>query len=51
MRIPLNAILVAVVLHTLWGGNPVAIKLGLLAFPPLWNGFFRFLIGIVCIAI
>ncbi len=50
MNLPLKAVLVAIVLHTLWGGNPVAIKLALEAFPPFSNAFLRFVIGILCIA-
>ena len=37
-------------MHALWGGNPVAVKFGLLVFPPMWSAFIRFVIGIVCIA-
>ena len=37
-------------MHSLWGGNPVAVKFGLLVFPPMWSAFVRFAIGIVCIA-
>ena len=37
-------------MHSLWGGNPVAVKFGLLVFPPMWSAFVRFVIGIVCIA-
>ncbi len=51
MAIPLSAVIAAVFLQTLWGGNTVAIKLGLEAFPPLWSAFFRFLIGAACILI
>ena len=36
-------------MHSLWGGNPVAVKFGLLVFPPMWSAFVRFVIGIVCI--
>jgi drug/metabolite transporter (DMT)-like permease len=50
MQIPLMAIASALVIHTLWGGNPVAVKLGLVAFPPLWSAFIRFAIGALCIA-
>jgi len=32
-------VLAVLAIHTLWGGNPVAVKLGLEAFPPLWSGF------------
>lgn len=46
---PLQAVLVSIVLHSLWGGNPVAVKFGLLVFPPMWSAFVRFAIGIVCI--
>ncbi len=37
-------------IHTLWGGNPVAVKLGLEAFPPLWSAFLRFALGGLCVA-
>ena len=37
-------------MHSLWGGNPVAVKFGLLVFPPMWSAFVRFVIGIICIA-
>ena len=45
----MQAVLVSIVLHSLWGGNPVAVKFGLLVFPPMWSAFVRFVIGIVCI--
>ena len=48
--IPLRAVLAALAIHTLWGGNPVAVKLGLQAFPPLWSGLLRFALGSACIA-
>jgi len=51
MRIPLVAVIGAVVIHIFWGANPVAVKMGLVAFPPLWSAFFRFAIGVACIAI
>lgn len=41
--------LAALAIHTLWGGNPVAVKLGLEAFPPLWTGFLRFALGSLCV--
>jgi hypothetical protein len=28
-------VVLALLIHTLWGGNPVAVKLGLEALPPL----------------
>lgn len=49
MALPLQAIFVAVVIHSLWGGNPIAVKLGLEAFPPMWSGFIRFVIGVLCV--
>jgi drug/metabolite transporter (DMT)-like permease len=42
-------VLAALAIHTLWGGNPVAVKLGLEAFPPLWSGFLRFALGCACV--
>ena len=42
--------LAALAIHTLWGGNPVAVKLGLEAFPPLWSGLLRFALGCACVA-
>jgi drug/metabolite transporter (DMT)-like permease len=47
--LPLQAVLISIVIHALWGGNPVAAKFGLLVFPPMWSAFIRFVIGIVCI--
>jgi drug/metabolite transporter (DMT)-like permease len=43
-------VLAALAIHTLWGGNPVAVKLGLEAFPPLWSAFLRFALGCACVA-
>ena len=51
LAVPLPAIAIAVLVHILWGGNPVAVKYSLLAFPPLWTAFFRFLIAIACVGI
>ena len=50
LPIPLTAVAVAIVMNVLWGGNPVAVKLGLEAFPPFWTAFLRFSIGIGCVA-
>ena len=47
--IPPRAVLAALAIHVLWGGNPVAVKLGLEAFPPLWSGFLRFALGCLCV--
>lgn len=49
--IPARAVLVALIIHTLWGANPVAVKLGLEVFPPLWSGFLRFALGGACVAL
>ena len=49
LAVPLQAILVSIVIHSLWGGNPVAVKFGLEVFGPMWSAFFRFLIGIACV--
>lgn len=51
LAVPLQAILIAIVVHSLWGGNPVAVKFGLLVFPPLWSAFFRFALGVVCVLV
>lgn len=47
--IPPRAVFAALAIHTLWGANPVAVKLGLEAFPPLWSGFLRFALGCLCV--
>ena len=51
LSVPLGAVLVSIVIHSLWGGNPVAVKFSLVAFPPLTTAFLRFAIGIACIAL
>ena len=51
LSVPLGAVLVSIAIHSLWGGNPVAVKFSLEAFPPLTTAFLRFTIGIVCIAL
>ncbi len=51
LSIPLRAVLISIVIHSLWGGNPVAVKFSLVAFPPLTTAFLRFAIGIACIAL
>ncbi len=38
-------------MNCLWGGNPVAVKLGLEAFPPFWTAFLRFCLGIACVGV
>jgi drug/metabolite transporter (DMT)-like permease len=49
LAVPIQAILVSIAIHSLWGGNPVAVKFGLEVFPPLWSAFFRFSIGVACV--
>ena len=51
LSVPLGAVLVSIAIHSLWGGNPVAVKFSLEAFPPLTTAFLRFAIGIACIAL
>ena len=51
IKVPLQAILLAIFIHSLWGGNPVAVKFSLWVFPPLWSGFLRFAIAILCITL
>ena len=48
--IPLHAALLAVFINVLWGGNPVAVKVALEWLPPLWTGFFRFVLGSLTVA-
>ncbi|HEX9841489.1 MAG TPA: DMT family transporter [bacterium] len=48
--IPWQALLFALLLNALWGANVPAVKIGLLAVPPLWTGFWRFLLGSLCIS-
>lgn len=49
LAVPIQAILISIAIHTLWGGNPIAAKFGFLSVPPLWSGFFRFAIGAACV--
>jgi drug/metabolite transporter (DMT)-like permease len=46
---PLRAVLIAIFINLLWGGNPVGAKFALIAIPPLWSAFWRFLLGILCL--
>tara|TARA_B100000029_G_scaffold107572_2_gene98664 strand:- start:646 stop:1530 length:885 start_codon:yes stop_codon:yes gene_type:complete len=47
--LPLQAVLASIAIHALWGVNPVAVKLGLEVFPPMWSAFVRFLIATICV--
>ena len=51
MAITFRSAIMISLIHALWGGNPVAVKFGLQVFPPLWSGFLRFSIAILCILI
>jgi drug/metabolite transporter (DMT)-like permease len=51
LAVPAQAIVISVLIHVLWGANPVAVKYSLLVFPPLWTAFFRFFIAILCVGI
>ena len=42
---------IAVAMNCIWGGNPVAIKFSLEAFPPFWTAFLRFCLGIACVGV
>jgi drug/metabolite transporter (DMT)-like permease len=50
-RMPVQAFFIIILIQILWGGNPVAVKFGLEAFPPLWSGFLRFAAAILCLLI
>jgi drug/metabolite transporter (DMT)-like permease len=50
LALPWWAVLAAIGINLLWGGNVPAVKVGLIALPPLWSGFWRFLLGALCIA-
>ena len=50
-KLSLGTVVLAVAVHSLWGGNAVAIKFSLEAFPPMWTAFLRFSIAIVCVAL
>ena len=44
-----NIIALALLLAFLWGGNSLAIKIGLQDFPPMALAFLRFVIGLIVI--
>ena len=46
-NVPLNAVLISIFIHTLWGGNPIAAKFGLVVFPPFASAFIRFVLGVL----
>ena len=49
LQIPLSAIVLSVVIHSLWGGNVVAGKFALEAFPPFYSAAIRFIFGVLTI--
>ncbi len=51
MSLSWRALLTVIIVQTLWGANPVALKFGLIAVPPLWSAFIRFCIGAACVIV
>ncbi|MCJ7755249.1 MAG: DMT family transporter [Thermoanaerobaculales bacterium] len=47
----LSSGMLALWVSILWGGNVVAIKLGLGTLPPFWSAFWRFLVGAVTVLV
>ncbi len=41
----------ALVISALWGGNVIALKIGLATLPPVWSAFWRFLTGFVAVVL
>ena len=50
-KLSLGTVVLAVAVHSLWGGNAVAIKFSLEAFPPMWTAFLRFSLAVVCVTL
>jgi drug/metabolite transporter (DMT)-like permease len=46
-----SSALTALFVSALWGGNVIALKLGLATVPPLWSAFWRFLTGFVAVVV
>jgi len=51
LNVPLKAVLIAVFIHILWGGNPIAVKFGLVVFPPFASAFIRFVLGVAVLVV
>jgi len=51
LNVPLQAIVLSILIHTLWGGIAISVKFGLEVFPPAWSAFLRFVFGILTIAL
>jgi len=47
----LSAILTAIAVSVLWGGNIVSIRVGVDSIPPLWSAFWRMLLGVVFVGV
>jgi len=47
----LSAVLTAIAVSILWGGNIVSIRVGVESIPPLWSAFWRMLIGVVFVGL
>ncbi len=50
-HLTLSGALAALTTCILWGGNVVALKIGLQTFAPFWSAFWRILAGIVVVAL
>lgn len=46
-----SSAMIALFVSALWGGNVIALKIGLATVPPLWSAFWRFLSGLVAVVI
>jgi drug/metabolite transporter (DMT)-like permease len=47
----LSAILTAIAVSVLWGGNIVSIRVGVDSIPPLWSAFWRMLLGVIFVGL
>jgi drug/metabolite transporter (DMT)-like permease len=47
----LSAILTAIAVSVLWGGNIVSIRVGVDSIPPLWSAFWRMLLGVIFVGV
>jgi drug/metabolite transporter (DMT)-like permease len=46
-----SSALAALFVSALWGGNVVALKIGVATVPPLWSAFWRFLVGVAAVVV
>lgn len=51
MQIPWRALVLAITINLLWGANVPAVKMALIAVPPLWTAFSRFTLGVTCLVL